>query len=303
MRRGPRGEERCVYELHQVGEHTYYVDGPTQVGIVEVGQGEVCLIDTGNDKTAGKRLLRILNAHGWHLSGVFVTHAHADHIGGVRYLQNQTGCPAYARGVERAFAQVTELEGALLYGGYAPHQLRHKFLRAQEAEVSELGCEVLPPNMEMLELPGHSPHMVGFRTADNVVFLADCLASERTIATYRIAFLYDVATYLKTLEEVRLMKADLFVPAHAPATTSIASLVEANVQSVYGVADDLEALCARPLTSEELLRAVFERYQLPMSFEQHALVGFTMRSYLAWLQDQGRVSARIEDNRWLWQRV
>ena len=40
-----------------------------------------------------------------------------------------------------------------------------------------------------------------------------------------------------------------------------------------------------------------------MSYEQYVLVGSTVRSYLAWLMDAGRLSGIIEDNMLLWQRV
>lgn len=292
-----------MYELCQAGEHTYYIDGPTKVGIVEVGDGEVCLIDSGNDKTAGKRIKRVLDAQGWHLAAIYGTHSHADHIGGNRYLQSQTGCKVYAPGVEQAFSVRPELEGALLYGGYAPAQLRHKFLKAQESDVQILTSEALPEGMEAIPLLGHSFGMVGFRTCDDVVFLADCISSERVIKGYRIVFVYDVAAYLSTLERVAHMKALLFVPAHTDATTDIAPLAQRNIQMVHEVAGDIEELCTEAHTSEELLKGVFDRYGIPMTFEQHALVGFSMRSYLSWLQDQGRIKARIEDHRWLWQRV
>lgn len=34
-----------MYELIQVGENTYYIEGPTKIGIYHLGNGEVCLID------------------------------------------------------------------------------------------------------------------------------------------------------------------------------------------------------------------------------------------------------------------
>ena len=40
-----------------------------------------------------------------------------------------------------------------------------------------------------------------------------------------------------------------------------------------------------------------------MNFEQYVLVGSTVRSYLAWLKDTGRVDAVFEDHMLLWQRV
>ena len=40
-----------------------------------------------------------------------------------------------------------------------------------------------------------------------------------------------------------------------------------------------------------------------MSFEQYVLVGSTVRSYLAWLKDTGRLTTLFEDGWMRWARV
>ena len=40
-----------------------------------------------------------------------------------------------------------------------------------------------------------------------------------------------------------------------------------------------------------------------MTMEQYVLVGSTVRSYLSWLKDTGRITVQFDDNRLLWQRV
>lgn len=40
-----------------------------------------------------------------------------------------------------------------------------------------------------------------------------------------------------------------------------------------------------------------------MSFEQYVLVGSTVRSYLSWLKDDGRLNAVFEKNMLLWSRA
>ena len=157
--------------------------------------------------------------------------------------------------------------------------------------------------MEAIPLPGHSFDMTGYRTADGVVYLADCLSSAETLAKYKIGYLWDVAAYLDTLERVKTMDAALFVPSHAPAAEDIAPLARSNIDAVYAVADAIEALCAEPMAFDGLLRALFIRYALTMTFEQHALVGSTVRSYLAWMKDTGRLTAFFEDNTLLWRRA
>ena len=54
---------------------------------------------------------------------------------------------------------------------------------------------------------------------------------------------------------------------------------------------------------EDILQQLFAAYGLTMSFEQYVLVGSTVRSYLAWLKDTGRLTALFEDGWMRWVRV
>lgn len=289
-----------MYELIQAAEHTYYIESPAKIGLVQTG-GTVALIDSGSDKEAGRKVRQHLDARGLKLSAIYNTHSNADHIGGNQYLQRQTGCAVYAPGVEAAFTRDPILEPSFLYGGCPPKPLRHKFLLAQPSDVQVLDPKACP--LEVIPLPGHFFDMVGYRTEDDVVFLADCLSSRETLEKYRVSFLYDVAAYLDTLDRVAAMEAALFVPAHAAATEDIAPLARYNRDQVYAVAEDLLDLLAEPLVFEEVLRRLFQRYHLTMDFQQYVLVGSTVKSYLAWLLDGGRVTAAFDDCRLLWQRV
>ena len=120
-----------MYELVKVSEHSYYIQSPAKIGLVMTGPDTVCVIDSGNDKDAGKKVKRHLEANGWKLQAVFNTHSHADHIGGNQYLQKQTGCKVLAPGIDRDFTEHPVLEPSYLYGGNPPKDLRHKFLMAQ----------------------------------------------------------------------------------------------------------------------------------------------------------------------------
>ena len=281
-----------MYELIQVTDRSYYIQSPAKIGLVKLGGAEVCLIDSGNDKDAGRKVRQLYN-----------THSNADHIGGNKYLQGQTGCRIYAPGAEQAFTRYPVLEPAFLYGGYPCKDLRHKFLMAQESGAEELTREVLPEGFELIPLPGHFFDMVGFRTPDDVVYLADCLSSRETLEKYQIGFIYDVAAHLDTLERVKSLSARMFVPAHAAATEEIAPLAQENIHKVWEIADHILELCGTPAGFETILQKLFQRYQLTMNFEQYVLVGSTVRSYLSWLKDTGKLNAGFEDNRLLWERA
>jgi len=292
-----------MYELIQVAETTYYIQSPAKIGLVKLNDAEVCLIDSGNDKEAGRKIRKILDANGWKLSSIYNTHSNADHIGGNKFLHSQTGCAVYAPGIECDFTRHPILEPAFLFGGFPPKDLRHKFLMAQESPALPLSPENLPTGMEIIPLPGHYFDMVGFRTADDVVFLADCLSSRETLEKYRVSFLYDVAAYLETLEKVKSMQARLFIPAHAEPCKDIAPLAQYNIDQVHAIADHILAVCETPRSFESILQQLFTDYNLTMTFEQHALVGSTVRSYLAWLKDTGRLCVSFENNLMLWQQA
>lgn len=292
-----------MYELIQVSEKCYYIQSPAKIGLVKLNDTEVCLIDSGNDKDAGRKVRKILEANGWTLTAIYNTHSNADHIGGNKYLQSQTNCKIYAPGIDCDFTRHPILEPSFLYGGYPCKDLRHKFLLAQESEAEYLTKETLPEGFEIIDLPGHFFDMVGFRTPDDVVYLADCLSSRETLDKYQISFLYDAAAYIKTLEMVKSLKAKLFIPAHAEAAEDISELAQYNIDKVLEIAEKIVSICAEPLCFEKILQKLFTEYGLAMNFEQYVLVGSTVRSYLAWLKDTGRLNARFEDNMLLWERA
>lgn len=292
-----------MYELLTAGEKSRYINCPAKIGIYLRNDSEAYLIDSGGDKDAGRKVKKILEENNWSLKGILNTHSNADHIGGNRYLQQQYGCKVFADGIEAAFTEHPILEPSFLYGGYPFKELKHKFLMANASDVSAFSDPDFPDEVEAIPLPGHFFHMVGFRIPDGTVFLADCLSSEAALEKYQISFIYDVAAYLETLNRVAAMQADLFVPSHAQAVSDIAPLVELNRKKVFEIADVILTLCETPVSWEVLLQQLFSAYQLTMTYEQYVLIGSTVRSYLSWLKDSGKLEGFIENHALLWRRV
>ncbi len=244
-----------------------------------------------------------MDREGWSLHAIINTHSNADHIGGNRYLQQQTGCKVYAKGVEAAFTAYPTgtrfpLRWLSLYGS-AP-QISYGSGSSQVSDISAMAEDAALSELELIPLPGHFFEMIGVRTPDQTVFLADCLSSRATLDKYKVSFIYDVSSYLQTLDRVMEMDAPLFVPAHAEATDSIKDLAMYNKQCVHEIALKLLDICTTPQTFESVLKTVFDDYGLTMTFQQHVLVGSTIRSYLSWLKDEGRLTAYVEGNRMFW---
>lgn len=53
-----------MFELIQVGEQSYYIQSPAKIGLYLANDRDVYLIDSGNDKDAGRKVRQILERKG-----------------------------------------------------------------------------------------------------------------------------------------------------------------------------------------------------------------------------------------------
>ena len=286
-------------ELVKVGEKTYYIKNATNIGIYKIDDDNVYLIDTGNDKDAGKKILKIIDEQGWNVKGIINTHSNADHIGGNKVIQDRTNCTILANNIEKSFTEFPILESSFLYGGYPFKDIRNKFLLAKESVVTSIENN-LPEGLEYFTLKGHFFDMIGIKTSDNVYFLADSLFSEETITKYHLFFIYDVREFLNTLDYLNTLNGDLYIPSHCEATNNISSLIELNKNKVNEIMNKIYNACEKEMTFEEVLKYIFDEYNLVMNGNQYVLVGSTIRSYLSYLLDENKLCYEFKDNKMMW---
>jgi glyoxylase-like metal-dependent hydrolase (beta-lactamase superfamily II) len=199
-----------------------------------------------------------------------------------------------------AFCEFPILKPSFLYGGFPAKPFRNRFLLAEPAYVHDIAALELPREMTVLPLKGHSVDMIGVKTPDEVYFLGDSLFGEAIIRKYHIVFIYDVREYLKTLDTIETMEGTLFIPAHAGATENIRPLVALNRKKVWEIIGTIRDICKTPSSFEDVLKALFDHYSLTMDFNQYALVGSALKSYLSYLLDQEVVQAAFQGNKMLW---
>ena len=286
-------------ELVRVGEKTYYIKNATNIGIYKIDETQVYLIDTGNDKDAGKKILKIIDEQGWKVKGIITTHSNADHIGGNKVIQDRTNCTILAYNIEKSFTEFPILESSFLYGGYPFKDIRNKFLLAKESVVTPIENN-LPDGLEFFTLKGHFFDMIGIKTSDNVYFLADSLFSKETITKYHLFFIYDVREFLNTLDYLNTLNGNLYIPSHCEATNNISSLIELNRNKVQEIIDKIYNVCEKEMSFEEILKYIFDEYNLTMNANQYVLVGSTIRSYLSYLLDENKLTYEFKDNKMLW---
>ncbi len=292
-----------MYNLNRVGEHTYYMDSPTNVGFYVYDTDKACMIDSGNDKAAGKKALKHIETNGWTLKKVIGTHSHGDHTGGCALLKAKSGCEVYLPGVEAAILNHTFLEPTYLYGGFAMKELYSKFITAAPCECKELTKEDLPEGLSYEHLDGHSFEHIAVKTDDGVWFTGDCVISGEILNKYKVSFLYDIEKHLDSLEKLKNLKGRLFIPSHSVPVENIAELADINRENIIEVADVVKRLCTEGITIDGLLEKVFEEFSIKLYITQYALIGFTVRSYISWLYGKGEIEPVFEGTRLLWKTV
>ncbi|MGO8693721.1 MAG: MBL fold metallo-hydrolase [Rectinemataceae bacterium] len=291
--------------LERLAGRTLIVRGPTNIGVVETGEGEAFLIDAGNDEDAGRKLLRACEAAGLRIGCIVNTHSNADHCGGNAFIQARTNCRIVATAVEAAFIEAPMLESSFLWGGFPLPPLRNKFLMPQASRVTDIiapPCIVPKSEIRASLLPGHFFAMAGFMTPDKVFFAADTLASPEILAKYHVFYMYDVAAFLRTIDGISSLDADWIVPSHAPPTQDPAPLVKINKAKIFEIASIIVDACTEPATHEKLLAALVAHFEIELTHTQYVLLGSTLKSYLAWLVQEKSLTSSVEGGYLLFER-
>lgn len=289
-------------ELIKAGEKTYYIKNATNIGIYQINDKEIYIIDTGNDKDAGKKILKIIEDQGWKIKRIITTHSNADHIGGNKVIQERTNCEILSKGIEKSIIENTILEPAFLYGGYPFKDLRNKFLLARESKTIPIQNN-LPEGLEYFELKGHFFEMIGIKTSDDIYFLADSVFSEETINKYHIFYIYDVKEFLNTLDYLKTLKGKLYIPAHCEPTTNISKLIEINKNKVQEIIEKIYNECKEEKTFENILKNIFDEYKLTMNVNQYVLIGSIIKSYLSYLCDNNKLKYEFKNNKMVWKQI
>ncbi len=299
--------------------NTFVARGPTNLGLYVFRQGDAAralVIDSGGDEDSGRRIVRECERLGVSLAALLNTHSNADHCGGNASVYKRTGCAIAATGLEAAFLQYPQLEASFLAGAFPQKALRNKFLMAPPSRATHLlepPCELAlgergevdiqklsatgSDSLHIVSLPGHYFGMVGVMTPDKVFFAADALAGAPILEKYHIFFFYDVAAELETLSMLERIEAAWFVPSHAEPVRDIRPLVGLNRAKIFEIAEVIVGLVRDSASLEDIVADVCAHYDIILNADQHVLVGSTIRSYLSWLCDQGRLEYGFERNR------
>ncbi|MDA8228677.1 MAG: MBL fold metallo-hydrolase [Desulfitobacterium hafniense] len=285
--------------LHKIQGHSYYFQGPTNVGIVKYKNSMALLIDAGLDSTSSRLLAQAVEEEGLKPKYVVITHAHPDHYGAVKWLKEQyTGLLRYSHPGEAVWMANPRIESESFYGARPLRELENRFLKGPAIEMDFLiekgKLELGEKNYEILALPGHTYNQIGVLTSDSVLFVGDSLFSEEIMEKYSFPFLLDIELQLQTIEKLAQVKADYVVLSHAQKVyTSITDLCAKNKARIDEYIEEILEWCYQPCTREDITEKVLTKNQteadIPHYYRTHATVG----AFLSYLSNRNQLEKAV----------
>jgi len=289
-------------ELIQVGQHTYYLTGPFHVGVYAfsmddgTGKTQVCLIDSGVDKTVARVLDKLLVEKHFEVRYIINTHYHADHSGGNAYFKEKYNCAIISTKINAALMSNYDICPAVVWGAAPITEIMNNYFYATSAEAYDIETLSAPEGIEYIEIGGHSISHICVKTSDDVVFVGDAVVSKETVEKHPLVYEYEIGAYLESLEKLEKIKGSLYIPYHAEPVKNIKRLIKINRQNVYDNIEAIKKICLEPRDLDEIISIFFNERGLRLSLYKYAVEGGVIRTYVTYLYNKGELTVENIDN-------
>lgn len=288
----------------QLSDRVYYVPGGVNMAIVRSENDRAILVDTGQDKDAGRTLRKACEALGLTPVAIVNTHAHADHYGGNDYLTRNLDLPVYAPPFEASIMRDPYLEPVYLYSGAKPlRELTSKWLLATPSpvdhllEVGELKLAATP--LTILDTSGHA-HVHYSVVVDDVLIAADALFGQSVLEKYPLPFGQDIGRQIDSAVSLADQTVSVTLPGHGEPSDDLQTLINLNVETFNRAAKTIAEVCGGVSTDEVLRRSCdalgIELTDLPRYYLNRCVV----LAYLEYLRGLEHVEVVLENNQLLW---
>lgn len=301
-----------------ISDCIYYISGPTNIGIIEEQlsdtKSNLYMIDSGCNTEDGKRIFTEITEYFSQkditIKAIINTHSHADHCGANNYIQQKTNCEIWITENEQGSLINPFLQPIISWGGNPLPEINSSYYVAEKTVPNK----IINPNekltlnngikLSFINLPGHYFEMVGILCEDNnkkVLFASDGIFGRKNIGKYWIPFLYDVKKFKNSLDTISSLNADFCIPGHGEPTSQIEETVELNkIAIISNEQCILEALKYKEQTQEDILKYVADKNEINLHIAQYMLIGCTIKAYLTFLYNEGKISYHIKENKMYW---
>lgn len=286
--------------LHVLG-NTYAASAATALlPVYKLNDREVVLIDTGYAKLDRAALTNLIDGQGWRLRAVLCSHAHFDHTGNVRYLQEKYGAEAAISLIEAGISVNPDSYRAnyvaLTYGKSREIFLEECFTADRVIFPQDDHIDVDGARFAVLPLPGHSAGHVGFVTPDGVAYVGDCLISQSEIDNAKLPTSMFIARDLESKESLRATDYPAYIIAHKEIITDRAAwnaLIDSNIAFIHRKERELLDDLTDGMTFSDWIYAFCRRENVRTRQElKFSIVERNFTNFTDWLTDTGKV--RVE---------
>ncbi|QNB46200.1 MBL fold metallo-hydrolase [Thermanaerosceptrum fracticalcis] len=293
-------------DIHFLSKETAYIDAGVNLGLICSGEKSI-LIDAGIEVSVAKKVLKLINEKNLKLSGLILTHAHADHTGGAAYIKNSLNIPVISSFQEKPFIEHPHLEPFYLFGGATPLKtMENKFLQAPPCSVDiclEPGKQdLLGFAVDVIPLPGHTPGQIGI-AYEGTLYLADALFAPEILAKHGLPYFVDIGAVLHTLGKLSESSYDFYVPSHGSVVENPVELTLVNKKFLEELLDMVLGHLKEPHTTTELLGKILREKNItinnPSSFY---LMQASLQALLSYLVNTGKINVVYCDNLLCWHR-
>ncbi|MEZ4629534.1 MAG: MBL fold metallo-hydrolase [Deinococcales bacterium] len=289
--------------LTALSDHVYYLSGGVNCVIV-VNDHEAVIIDSGQDKEAGRQLKKACAQLNVTPKAIINTHSHADHYGGNEFLLNQFDLTVYAPDFEASIMQNPYLEPVYLFSGAKPlAELLNKWLLAKPSRVDkalEAGIlSLIGLDFQVLDTSGHAHKQMSVMV-DDVLIAADALFGPALLERYPLPFGQDIARQIASAESLRGYQVRQVLPGHGAPSADLLGMIDLNLATFEGAARAIKQ-ATQGQNSFGVLKAVSDQLgivmeDLPRYYLNHCVV----LAYLSYLRERGEVELSLKDNEVVW---
>lgn len=293
-------------DLIKLSEHCYYFHGVVNIGYIHF-EDKGLLIDSGIDKSAANKVVRILEEKGLPVTHLFLTHAHSDHFGGAAQLQRKFPLITLAPIFEEAIMRYPKLEPMYLFqGNNPPQEMRNKFLEGEPIQIDQV-CEegeldVDGIRLELIHLPGHSDYQLAVKV-DDILYAADSYFSEEQLGKHQIPFMIDVGEGFDSLEKVKKIQCRGAVPGHGVFEEDFQKTVQANIDFHHEILGELLVFLQEypeGVSHEEIVSVMCQHRDVPANnVASWTLFRTAVTAYLKKWVDDGVARMELNDYK-LW---
>ena len=301
-----------------ISDCIYYISGPTNIGIIEEQlsdtKSNLYMIDSGCNTEDGKRIFTEITEYFSQkditIKAIINTHSHADHCGANNYIQQKTNCEIWITENEQGSLINPFLQPIISWGGNPLPEINSSYYVAEKTVPNK----IINPNEKLtlnngikisfINLPGHYFEMIGILCENDnkkILFASDGIFGRKNIGKYWIPFLYDVKEFKNSLDTINSLNADFCIPGHGEPTSQIEETVELNkIAIISNEQCILEALKYKEQTQEDILKYVADKNEINLHIAQYMLIGCTIKAYLTFLYNEGKISYHIKENKMYW---